>query len=100
MEICATSSVSRLGKGLPHPRIGFSRRVDQMEAFPVALRASGERPLSLNGALFGFVATHERSERSLLGSERQQYITCDAGPPITGVHENHSTRYHRTWPVE
>ena len=60
----------------------------------------GERPLSLNGALFGFVATHERSERSLLGSERQQYITCDAGPPITGVHENHSTRYHRTWTVE
>ena len=55
MEICATSSVSRLGKGLAHPRMGFSRRVDQMEAFPVALRLQGERPLSLDG---GFVRSH------------------------------------------
>ena len=77
MEICATSSVSRLGKGLPHPRIGFSRRVDQMEAFPVALRASGERPLSLTGALFGFIRA--RAKRAITPRERTpavHYLRC------------------------
>ena len=61
MEICATSSVSRLGKGLPHPRIGFSRRVDQMEAFPVALRASGGAPTISHG---GFVRLHPRTSEA------------------------------------
>ena len=54
----------------------------------------------LSRGLCSASSAHERSERSLLGSERQQYITCDASPPITGVHENHSTRYHRTRTVE
>lgn len=100
MKICATSSVSRLGKGLLHPRMGFSRQVDQMEAFPVALKASGGAPSISQRGLCSASSAHERSGRSLLGSERQQYITCDASPPITGVHENHSTRYHRTRTVE
>ena len=78
MEICATSSVSRLGKGLPHPRIGFSRRVDQMEAFPVALRASGGAPtISQTGALFGFIRAG--AKRAITPRERTpaiHYLRC------------------------
>ena len=78
MEICATSSVSRLGKGLPHPRIGFSRRVDQMEAFPVALRASGGAPtISQRG--FVRLRRDARAKRAITPRERTpavHYLRC------------------------
>jgi hypothetical protein len=78
VKICATSSVSRLGKGLLHPRMGFSRQVDQMEAVPC--RAQGFRGSAQylsTGALFGFVGA--RAKRAITPRERTpavHYLRC------------------------
>ena len=77
MEICAAFSVSRLGKSLAHPRMGFSRRVDQMEAFPVALRASGGALTISQRGFFGFIGA--RAKRAITLRERTpaiHYLRC------------------------